>query len=457
MDILESVSSWLAEEREEILNNLFEFLRIPSVSAESRYTDDVREAGKFLVSYLSSELGARAKLISTERFPLVWAEVRASQPASRSVLIYGHYDVQPVEPLSLWENPPFEPVIKDGRIYARGASDDKGQLWILVQAVRYLVQSNQLPVNVYFLLEGEEETGSENIIRWLKDQGRNLPGEFVLVADTAIPAIDKPGITVSVRGIAYFQLDIYGPSRDLHSGVYGGAVLNPAHLLSSIVNSMLDIRTGKITIPGFYDQVELPSESLRTLLRSTEPSVSEWKEQTGTTPINEEGFTPHESRTIRPSLDVNGMWSGYTGEGSKTIIPASAHMKFSFRLVPRQDWRVIADMVREFLRKQIPETVRYELTVFHGGNPYRLDTSFWAYRLAEEAYERVFGVKPLPLFEGGSIPVVSEFHDSCGKEVLMMGFGLPSDKIHSPNESFTIELLWKGIKTVAVFLSMLGR
>lgn len=451
---LEQITRWYEKHEHTIINELREFLSIPSVSTDSRFRDDVLECATFLKEYLQDKVGASTKLIPTQGFPIVYGEL-IHNPRLPSILIYGHYDVQPPDPLDQWNTPPFDPTIRNGAIYARGASDDKGQLWLLIQAIRFAIREQQLPCNIYFLLEGEEEIGSPALTAYLQEHA--LPAiDVSLVSDTSIPSENQPGITVSLRGIAYFQLDIWGPARDLHSGVYGGAVLNPATLLTHILNQIYDIHSGKIQIPNFYnDVIELTTQE-RTLLAKGTPPPEAFQQDTGLPPHAEQGYTYHESRTIRPSFDINGLWSGYQGEGSKTIIPASAHAKFSFRLVPNQNWQTIAQLVQTFIQSLIPNGIRYKLHTFHGGNPYRLPLNSPYYQLAEQAYALTFGTQPLPLYEGGSIPIVSLLAERTQRDVLLMGFGLPTDQIHAPNEHFKLHMLKRGIQTIGTFLYLLA-
>ena len=450
---LEQITTWYEKHENHILDELREFLSIPSVSTDSRFRDDVLECATFLKDYLQDKVGATTQLIPTQGFPIVYGKLIQNNHLP-SILIYGHYDVQPPDPLDQWHSPPFDPTIRNGAIYARGASDDKGQLWSLIQAVRFAIQEQHLPCNVYFLIEGEEEIGSPSLTSYLQEN--TLPPVNVsLVADTSIPSENQPGITVSLRGIAYFQLDIWGPVRDLHSGVYGGATLNPATLLTHILNQIYDIHTGKIQIPNFYDNVIELSPEERERLAKSAPTPETFQQDTGLPPHTEQGFTFHESRTIRPSFDINGLWSGYQGEGSKTIIPQSAHAKFSFRLVPNQDWQAISNLVKTYIQSLIPQGIRAEIHTFHGGNPYRLPLNSPYYQLAEQAYTLTFGTQPLPLYDGGSIPIVSLLAERTQRDVLLMGFGLPTDHIHAPNEHFKLHMLKRGIQTIGTFLYLL--
>ncbi len=435
------------------VSELKEFLKIPSVSADPRFRDDVFECADWLIKALKEAGADKVELIPTERYPLVYAEKNVDDNAP-TIWIYGHYDVQPPDPLDQWTTPPFEPHIRDGAIYARGASDDKGQLFIYVKALELLNETGQLKYNLRFLIEGEEEIGSPNLEKYIQNNYESMKGEMVLVSDTALPGPDKPGITVSLRGICYFEVSAYGPSHDLHSGTYGGAVQNPVHALAHLIIALRDPITGRIMIPGFYDDVEELSPQERDLVRQGSWNNDEIKASLNVdTLVSEAGFSPFESATIRPSMDVNGIWGGYIGEGSKTIIPAEAHAKISFRLVANQSWQKINEEFKKFVEDFKVPGIRFEVKTFHGGDPVKTPLDFWGYVKASEAMEKVFGKKPIPVYTGGSIPVLATWQRKTGMHPILMGFGLESDRIHAPDEHFRLDLFRKGIETVCEMLS----
>ncbi len=436
---------------DDFLNELLDFLRIPSISTDPAYRDAVQEAATWLAENMRRAGMHHVTVYPTAGHPIVYAE-HIEDPSLPTVLVYGHYDVQPPDPLELWESPPFEPVIKNGQIYARGASDDKGQLFMHVKAVEaYLQAEGHMPVNVKFLVEGEEESGSENLVPFIQQHKEMLQADTVLISDTAMLDEDKPSITYALRGMAYTQVEIQGPSRDLHSGVYGGAVDNPIHVLSRLIAGLHDEKH-RIAIPGFYDDVRELTEEERALLKAIPFDEEAWKASIGVKEVRtEEGYSILEATTARPALDVNGIWGGYQGEGAKTVIPARAGAKISMRLVADQDPEDIAEKTRKYFEEHMPPTASFTFTYIHGGYPVTVDIHSPAMQAAAEALEAVYGKKPYFTREGGSIPVVADFKRILGLESVLMGFGLNSDAIHSPNEHFGINRFRKGIEASVHF------
>ncbi len=433
-----------------MLDELVAFLKIPSISADSAYNDDVNKAADWLVHQFGKLDMDRVEKFPTPGHPIVYAEktVDTSLP---TVLIYGHYDVQPPDPMELWNSPAFEPVIKDEKIYARGACDDKGQMYMHLKAVEILQAEGGLPCNVKFLIEGEEEVGSENLEDFVKVQKDLLSADIVLVSDTSMIANDTPSITVGLRGLSYLEVHVTGPNRDLHSGVYGGAIANPIHVLCEMIASLKD-EDGKITIPGFYDNVEELSAEAREVLGQRPFDYDAYRADLGIKDTSgESGYSPLERATIRPSLDVNGIWGGYIGEGAKTVLPSKAHAKISMRLVPNQQSDEITDLFRDHFRKLAPSTVSVEVVPHHGGEAAVVSTTSPGYQAASKAMEATFGKVPIPTREGGSIPIVALFQEVLGLETVLMGFGLNSDAIHSPNERYGLFNYFKGIETIPYF------
>ncbi len=448
--LVDSLRRFVSAHRSRLIDELIEFLRIPSVSTAPDYRDDVREAADFLASHMESLGISSVEIVPTRGHPIVVGEF-VVDPQRPTVLVYGHYDVQPPEPYELWETPPFEPTIRNGAVYARGAADDKGQLWMHLKAFEWMRRGNHLPCNIKFLFEGEEEIGSPNLARFLEEYQDRLRCDVVLVSDTSMLSLDTPSITIGLRGLSYFEISFRGPSHDLHSGVYGGAVANPANALARFIAELHD-DTGKIAIPGIYDEVAPPHPDERPVIEFMREMESKIKEEAGVSHLTgEAGYSAYERTALRPALDVNGIWGGYTGEGSKTIIPAEAHAKFSIRLVPNQRYEAVNELVRSYVRTYTPTGVEVQLKVHHGGDPYLLPTNSVEYRAAAAAVADVFGKEPLPLRTGGSIPVISAFKRHLGAEAVLLGFGLDSDAIHSPNEHFGIENFLLGIQTIPLF------
>ncbi|MBN1951360.1 MAG: dipeptidase [Bacteroidales bacterium] len=444
---MHSVTEFIKRNRDRILDELFGLIRIPSVSSDTQVEKAMHDAAAYLKDHLLSSGADHAEVMETEGWPVVFAQkmVDGSLP---TILVYGHYDVQPVDPLEEWLSPPFEPEIREGRIYARGADDDKGQLFMQLKAFEYMVSEDKLPCNVKFLIEGEEEIGSPSLKAFCRKHHKLLGADVILVSDTTMLSLDTPTLTIGLRGLAYFELIVKGPVRDLHSGLYGGAVLNPANVLAGLISNMKD-PSGRITIPGFYDDVREVSPEERRLLNALSLDA---KKMAGSIQVSalfgEEGFTVTEQLGIRPTLDVNGIWGGFTGEGAKTILPARASAKISMRLVPDQKPERIELLLKKYLQDVVPKGVEFELRALHGGNAY---VSPWDSREAAaaiRAIEKTFGIRPLPVRSGGSIPVISDFEEILGIKAVLMGFGLESDAIHSPNENYPLENFFKGIETI---------
>ena len=452
---MNDVLKYLEVNRQQFESDLFELLRIPSISADSNFAGDVRRAAEWMVAHLKS-LGLTTELHETPGHPVVYAE---SEPVSGApvVLVYGHYDVQPPDPLDLWTTPPFEPNVRDGKVYARGATDDKGQMLTHVKSVQaWLTTQKKLPVQVKLLIEGEEEVGSEHLEGFLAENREKLACDCVVVSDTSQFAQGMPAITYGLRGIAYYELHLQGPNRDLHSGVFGGAVTNPINTLNRVLTSLIDDQ-GRIQVPGFYDDVEQLSEQEQQEFASLpfdQNTYCQELEVDGTT--GEEGFTTIERRWARPSYDVHGIWGGYQGEGEKTVLPAKAAAKFSFRLVPNQDPEKITVALRKFLKDQIPPGITMELHESHRapGIVFSLDSPYL--QAAAEAIETGFGNRPVFIREGGSIPIVSTFAKKLEADVLLLGWGQNDDNLHSPNEKFSLADYHHGICSSAVLWDRLA-
>lgn len=441
--------AWFEANRERFLAELIELLRIPSISADPAYRDDVRRAGEWVRDHLIG-LGAEAELVETAGHPIVFGRA-GTDPAKPTVLVYGHYDVQPPDPLALWTSPPFEPVVKDGRLYARGASDDKGQMFLHLKAFEALRQAGELPVNVKFMIEGEEEVGSAHLGDFIRARREDLAADVVLVSDTAMLGLETPSITTGLRGLSYVEVEVTGPGRDLHSGIYGGAVQNPIQALAGMIARLID-ECGRVTLPGFYDDVrEVPSADREAMARAPFDGDAYRADLAIDAVAGEEGFSTLERTTIRPSLDVNGIWGGYIGEGAKTVLPSKAHAKISMRLVPHQDPDRITELFCREFPKLAPPGVRVTVTPHHGGDPAVTPTDIPAYRAAARAVKTTFGVDPIPLPSGGSIPIVALFEKELGVKTILLGFGLDSDAIHSPNERFALANFYRGIETVPWF------
>ncbi len=444
------VKTYIAQNKERFLEELFELLRIPSVSAQSEHKPDMVRTAEWLKDALLKSGADKAAVMPSEGNPVVYAE-KIIDPSKPTVLVYGHYDVMPEDPIDEWKTDPWEPVVKDNRIYARGANDDKGQLYMHAKAFETMVATGTLPCNVKFMLEGEEEIGSPSLYKWCRDNKELVVADIILVSDTSLISWETPSITCGLRGLCYMQVEVTGPNKDLHSGLYGGAVANPANVLTDLVSSLID-EHGKITIPGFYDDVRELSPAEREALNQAPFSVEEYKKALDVKELKgEEGYTTMERTGVRPSLDVNGIWGGYTLEGTKTIIPSKASAKISMRLVPHQNHIKIAELFEKHFRAIAPDYVKVNVKALHGGQPYVSPTDLPAYKAAEKAMEATFGKKPLPFYSGGSIPIVSGFEDILGLKSILIGFGLDKDAIHSPNESYGLDNFYRGIETITLF------
>ena len=449
-------------EKNNYINQLFEFLSLPSISADSRYNEIMQKTAEWLSDQLKKSGCDSSKIYSTNGHPIVYGEklIDKSYP---TILVYGHYDVQPPDPIDLWTNPPFEPLIKkteihpNGAIFARGACDDKGQVFMHLKAFEQLIKNNKLNCNVKFMIEGEEEVGSENLETFLKDNIDKLNADVILISDTGLSSLKNPTLTVGLRGLSYMELKVTGPNRDLHSGTYGGTLANPINILSDIISSLID-SNGKITIPGFYDDVVEIDKSSRDIIEEKSKFDEEkFKESLGLGETKgEDGYTTLERKSIRPTLDVNGIWGGYTGEGSKTVIPSQASAKISMRLVPNQDWKKVSRLFTEHINNIAPKSVKVEVSTHHGGNPYVTPENFKGYVSAINAYKDSFGKDPIPQKDGGSIPIVPMFESILGIKTVLMGFGLDSDAIHSPNENFGLDNFFVGIETIQNFYKYFG-
>ena len=443
-------------EKKEYLDELFEFLKIPSISADPKYKNDVKKAADWIAKKLLEAGCEKVKIEKTKGHPIVYGENIISKELP-TILVYGHYDVQPPDPIDLWESPPFKPIIKktkihpDGAIFARGSCDDKGQSYMHVKAFQILKSSGKLKCNVKFIFEGEEEVGSENLESYVNEFKGKLKSDIIIISDTGIGSLEKPKITIGLRGLSYMEIAVLGPNRDLHSGLYGGSVANPINVLNKIIASLHN-EENKITIPGFYeDVVELSKKDREKIIFSELDEKNFRKSLDINSTDGELEFNTEERRSIRPTLDVNGIWGGYMGEGSKTVIPSSAHAKISMRLVPNQKWKKISSLFKKHIEKISPKHVKINVKTHHGGEPYLMPINNLGYLAAEKAYKESFGIKPEPKRDGGSIPIVPMFEKILGSKTVLMGFGFDSDAIHSPNEHFGVKNFYKGIETIILF------
>ncbi|MFH5832528.1 dipeptidase [Halalkalibaculum sp. DA384] len=452
---MEDVQAYIESNKENFKAELFELLRIPSISTSSAHRQEVRKAANFLFEQLESLNLDQVTLFETDGNPIVYGEL-TTNPSKPTVLVYGHYDVQPPDPEALWETPPFEPTVRNGDIYARGASDDKGQSFTHLKALEsYIRSGTDFPVNIKFIYEGEEEIGSPHLVPFIEEHRELLACDMVLISDTAMFAEDTPSITYGLRGLTYMEVEVTGPNRDLHSGVYGGAVENPAIALSNMIAQLID-EEGRIAIPGFYDNVKPLTDKEREAYKKLPFDEKEYKEELGLKALDgEKGYSTLERASARPTLDVNGLWSGYQGEGAKTVLPSKAAAKISMRLVPDQDPKKIARLFNDHIKSIAPETVTVEVTEHHGGHPSITDLSFYGLKAAAKAFEEVYAKEPLFTREGGSIPIVADFQRVLGAQSILMGFGLNSDAIHSPNEKFALKDFYRGIQTSAKFFEVL--
>jgi acetylornithine deacetylase/succinyl-diaminopimelate desuccinylase-like protein len=448
-----NTKQYIEAHQNRFLVELMDFLRIPSVSTSREYEEDLQKAAEFVKKKLLEAGTDQTRLIETKGCPLVYGEKMIGKSLP-TVLVYGHYDVQPADPYELWETPPFEPVVKEDKIYARGASDDKGQVYMHIKALETMLATKRLPCNVKFLIEGEEESGSEGLTHFLKDPKNKalLQADVVLVSDTTLISLEQPSLTIGLRGIIYLEVEVTGPNRDLHSGAYGGAVGNPINILCQMLSSLKD-EHHRITIPGFYNSVAVLSEIERTALNQIPFVLSKYKEDLGIEAVmGEQGYSTIERIGIRPSLDINGIWGGYTGEGGKTVLPSKAHAKLSMRLVPHQEEQEITAQFTNYFAALAPKGVKVQVKVVHvGSNAVVVNSDSVALRAAKKAFEEVWEKSPVLTRDGGSIPIVAQFKEAIGCDTVLMGFGLDSDAIHSPNEHFGLANFFKGIDTVIAF------
>lgn len=444
------MDKYIEQNKERFFKELFEILRIPSISSSQAHRQDMQKCAEKLVSLLLEAGADRAKIYPTEGHPVVYAE-KIIDHKKPTVLVYGHYDVQPVDPLELWHTPPFEPEIRDGAIYARGANDDKGQSFMHIKAFEYLVKKDKLRHNIKFLLEGEEEIGSPSLGKWVLDHKKMLACDIILVSDTTMISEKVPSINCGMRGLAYLEVEVIGPDKDLHSGHYGGAVVNPINALCKMVNSLIDAE-GRVTVKGFYDDVANLSRKDRQLLGKAPFDKKEYMESIGVTALSgEKGYTTLERTGIRPCLDVNGIWGGFTGEGAKTVIPSKAYAKISMRLVPNQEYSKISKLFAKHFKSIAPKGVTVKVEEHHGGNGFLIPISSDAYSAASKAMMQVYGIEPVPSRGGGSIAILAEMQQALKADPLLMGFGLERDTIHSPNESFLLSQFYKGMRSIALF------
>lgn len=447
--------TYIDTNKERFLEELFSLMRIPSVSSDPAHKPDMRRCAERWTELLLSSGADKAEVMETAGNPVVYGE-KIIDPALPTVLVYSHYDVMPVAPLDLWKSEPFEPEIREGKIWGRGADDDKGQAMIQAKAFETVVKNGALKCNVKFLFEGEEEIGSPSLEAFCEANKELLKADVILVSDTGMVAEDIPSLTTGLRGLAYWQIEVTGPNHDLHSGIFGGAVANPANELCKLLAAMTD-EQGRITIPGFYDGVEVVSDEERAMMAQVPHSDVEYMKALDVQALHgEAGYSTLERTSIRPSFDVCGIWGGYTGEGAKTVLPSKAYAKVSTRLVPGQDHNKIASLFVDYVKSVAPAHVRIEVTPLHGGESYVCPITLPAYQSAEKAFETVFGKKPLAVRRGGSIPIIAAFERVLGIKSILMGFGLESDAIHAPNENFPLSLFDKGIRTVVEFYKEFG-
>ena len=444
------IKNYIKENEERFLSEWFSLIRIPSISALPQHKDDMLACAERWKQLLLEAGADEAMVMPSQGNPLVYAEKRVS-PDAPTILIYAHYDVMPAEPLGQWKSQPFEPEVRDGHVFARGADDDKGQAMIQAKAFEYMVKENLLRHNVKFIFEGEEEIGSPSLNAFLKEHKELLKADVILVSDTSMLGSDLPSLTTGLRGLAYWEIEVTGPNRDLHSGHFGGAVANPINVLCDIISHIMD-SDGRITIPHFYDDVEEVPAAERDMIAHIPFDEERYKQAIGVKALKgEKGYSTLERNSCRPSFDVCGIWGGYTGEGSKTVLPSKAYAKVSCRLVPHQNHETISRLFMDYIRDIAPDYVQVKVTPMHGGEGYVCPISLPAYQAAERGFEKAFGKKPLAVRRGGSIPIISDFEQILGIKTILMGFGLESDAIHSPNENFSLDIFRKGIEAVVEF------
>ncbi len=436
--------------KDRFLNEMMALLKIPSVSAKSEHKKDMLACAEAVKQSLLKSGADKAEVMQTNGHPVVYAEkiIDANKP---TVLVYGHYDVQPAEPLELWNSGPFEPVIKDGKVYARGSADDKGQFFMHIKALETMVNTNTMSTNIKFLIEGEEEVGSPNLGKFVEENKALLKADIILISDSSMLSMENPSLDIGVRGLSYIEVEITGADRDLHSGTYGGGVANPITILAQMIASCHD-ENNHITIPGFYDDVIEASKEERTLMNEAPYDEDEYKKEVGVKELwGEKGYTTNERTGIRPTLEVNGIWGGYIGEGAKTVLPSKATAKISARLVPNQSSAKMTKLLLDYFTKIAPSSVTVKAFEHHGGEPYMTPIDSKGYKAAARAVEETFGKKPIPVRGGGSIPICSILEKELGVKIIFMGFGLDSDNLHSPNEKYGIANFYKGIETIPYF------
>ena len=453
---MNNIKTYINQHKDRFINELIELLKIPSISADSAFEKDVIKTSEVIKTTLEKAGCNHVEICETPGYPIVYGE-KIINPSLPTVLVYGHYDVQPADPIDLWDSPPFEPIIKktethpDGAIFARGACDDKGQMYMHVKALEYMTANNNLPCNVKFMIEGEEEVGSESLAWFVKRNQEKLANDIILISDTGMISNTQPSITTGLRGLSYVEVEVTGPNRDLHSGLYGGAVANPINVLTKMIASLHD-ENNHITIPGFYDNVEDLSTEERTEMAKAPFSLNAYKKVLDIEDVyGEKGYTTNERNSIRPTLDVNGIWGGYIGEGAKTVIASKAYAKISMRLVPNQDWIEITKLFKNHFESIAPKGIKVKVKPHHGGQGYVTPIDNIGYKAANKAYTKTFGVEAIPQRSGGSIPIVALFEKELKSKTILMGFGLDSDAIHSPNEHFGVFNYLKGIETIPLF------
>jgi acetylornithine deacetylase/succinyl-diaminopimelate desuccinylase-like protein len=450
------ITTYLNNNKDRFLNELLELLRIPSVSADTKFSADVNRTAEAIKQRLIEAGADKVEVSKTKGYPVVYGE-KLIDPSKPTVIVYGHYDVQPPDPLNLWDSPPFEPVIKktalhpEGAIFARGACDDKGQMYMHLKAFEIMMKTNTLPCNVKFMIEGEEEVGSPNLGPWIIENKAKLKGDVILISDTSMIANDIPSIDVGLRGLSYMEVEVDGPNRDLHSGVYGGAVANPVNILCKMIASCHD-ENNHITIPGFYDDVLELTAAERTEMAKAPFDLENFKKDLNIGDVHgEKGYSTIERTGIRPTLDVNGIWGGYTGEGAKTVLPAKAFAKISMRLVPNQNSIKIGNIFQKYFESIAPKSVKVKVSHHHGGEPVVVSMDSPGFKAASKAMEETYGKKPVPTRGGGSIPIVALFKRELGLDSILFGFGLDTDALHSPNEHYGLFNYYKGIETIPLF------
>ncbi len=453
---MSDTQSYIQQNKQRFLDELIELLKIASISADPAYNQDVLNCADAVAKHLANAGADQVEICETKGYPVVYGE-KIINPELPTVLVYGHYDVQPADPLELWESGPFEPVVKktelhpEGAIFARGSADDKGQFFMHVKAFEAMMKTNSLPCNIKFIIEGEEEVGSVSLAGFLEENKEKLSCDVILISDTHIYSNEQPTVTTGLRGLSYMEVEVEGPNRDLHSGLYGGAVPNPINVLAEMIAKLHD-EEGRITIDGFYDNVEIVSVEDRAEMNKLKDNPEEFKKSIGLSGVEgETGYTTLERTSIRPTLDVNGIWGGYTGEGAKTVIPSKAFAKISMRLVPYQTDEEITEKFTKYFKKIAPASVKVKVTPHHGGMPYVLQSNTKEFQAAKKAMEKAFGKEVLPYRSGGSIPITSLFEKILGAKSVLMGFGLDSDAIHSPNEHYGLYNFYKGIESIPYF------